>query len=258
MRGVSFSVRRERVAIVGESGSGKTVTALAALRLLPPTARVEADALVFGTHDLRLASDRLMSSVRGAGIALIPQDSQRALDPTMVIGDQISEAYLAHNRASKSEGRERALAMLERLSVQNPSRVYRHYPYELSGGMSQRVVIAMMLICRPQLIIADEPTSALDIATRNQVLAILDNYTATSGAGLLIITHDLRLASKFCDRILVMYSGCVIEECLAKDLHLANHPYTLGLLDSMPRIDQVCSRLPVLQRDPAWLQENQR
>jgi peptide/nickel transport system ATP-binding protein len=170
----------------------------------------------------------------------------------MRVGEQIAESFLVHHRASKAEARERALDMLAQVRIRDPRRVYGLYPHEVSGGMGQRVMIAMMLIPEPDILIADEPTSALDVTVRAQVLAILDDLVTSRGLGLLFISHDLNLVSTFCDRVLVMYAGRIVEECRAGSLAGARHAYTRGLLEAMPRLDAPRERLAVLQRDPAW------
>jgi peptide/nickel transport system ATP-binding protein len=171
----------------------------------------------------------------------------------MRVGEQIAEAYLVHHRASRAEARERAMAMLEAVKIRNPRRVYALYPHEVSGGMGQRVMIAMMLIPEPELLIADEPTSALDVTVRMQVLAILDDLVSSRGLGLMFVSHDLNLVATFCDRVLIMYAGRIVEACRAADLKSARHDYTRGLLESLPRLDARHERLAVLRRDPAWL-----
>jgi peptide/nickel transport system ATP-binding protein len=171
----------------------------------------------------------------------------------MTVGRQIREAYQTHTRASRREAGRRALAMLEAVKIREPERVYRCYPHEVSGGMGQRVMIAMMLIGDPDLLIADEPTSALDVTVQMQVLAILDDLVSARGLGLIFISHDLDLVASFCDRVLIMYGGRVVEECRAQELHAARHPYTRGLLAALPRIDAPPGPLPVLARDPGWL-----
>jgi len=168
------------------------------------------------------------------------------------VGDQVAESFLVHHRASKRVARERTLDMLAQVRIRDPKRVYDLYPHEVSGGMGQRIMIAMMLIPEPALLIADEPTSALDVTVRTQVLAILDDLVSSRGLGLLFISHDLNLVSTFCDRVLVMYAGRIVEQCAASELRQARHPYTRGLLDSLPKLDAPRPRLPVLVRDPAW------
>jgi len=170
----------------------------------------------------------------------------------MTIGQQIIEAYRLHNKARKSEAYAKSLEMLEAVSIRDPERVMRAYPHEMSGGMGQRIMIAMMLIPNPEILIADEPTSALDVSVQRQVLSIIDKLVTDRGMGLIFISHDLNLVADFCDRVLIMYSGRIVEVCDADKLHDAQHPYTRGLLNSLPRLDAPCDKLQVLSRDPAW------
>jgi peptide/nickel transport system ATP-binding protein len=253
VRGISFALGREKVGIVGESGSGKSMTGRAILKLAPKGAEVRADALRFAGEDLLGASERRMRAIRGARIGMILQDPKYALNPVKTVGRQIAEAFTVHRRASGREARERTLAMLDAVKIRDPRRVYDLYPHEVSGGMGQRVMIAMMLIPEPDLLIADEPTSALDVTVRLSVLRILDDLVSEHGLGLLFISHDLNLVATFCDRVLIMYAGRVVESLPAAELPQARHPYTRGLLDSLPRPDAPRARLPVLTRDPAWL-----
>jgi len=253
VRGVRFDVGRERVGIVGESGSGKSMTGRAILRLAPRTARVEAKRLQFAGEDLAAASDRRMRAIRGRRISMILQDPRVALNPVMRVGEQVAEAYATVRKASRAEARERALDMLAQVRIRDPRRVYDLHPHQVSGGMGQRIMIAMMLVPEPELLIADEPTSALDVTVRMQVLAILDDLVNRRGLALVFISHDLNLVATFCDRVLVMYAGRIVEECRAAELARASHPYTRGLLESLPRLDAPRERLAVLQRDPAWL-----
>ncbi len=254
VRGVSFTVGREKVGIVGESGSGKSTVGRAILRLTAPNATVSARRMAFQSVDLAGASENAMLKVRGRRIGMIMQDPRYALDPVMRVGEQIGEA-LDGRGLSGAERRARVLAMLEAVRIRNPQRVYDLYPHEVSGGMGQRIMIAMMLLPEPDLMIADEPTSALDVTVRMQVLAILDELVTNRGLGLIFISHDLNLVASFCDRVLIMYAGRIVEECRAEDLAAAQHPYTRGLLASLPRIDARRERLSVLQRDPAWLND---
>ena len=255
VRGVSFAVGREKVGIVGESGSGKTMTGRAILRLTPRGAEVSARRIAFEGEDLAGASEARMRAIRGRRISMILQDPKFSLNPVMRVGDQVAESFLVHHRASRAEARSRALDMLAQVRIRDPKRVYDLYPHEVSGGMGQRVMIAMMLIPEPALIIADEPTSALDVTVRAQVLAILDDLVTRRGLGLVFISHDLNLVATFCDRVLIMYAGRIVEECAASALHAAKHPYTRGLLASAPSIEAPRERLAVLERDPAWLGE---
>ncbi|MEX2009873.1 MAG: ABC transporter ATP-binding protein [Dongiaceae bacterium] len=250
--GVSLTLGRERLGIVGESGSGKSMTGRAILRLIRAPGRVTADRLDFEGRSLLDASEREMRSIRGARISMVMQDPKYSLNPVMTVGRQIDEAYRVHTDASAAEARARSLEMLRAVRIRDPERVYRAYPHELSGGMGQRIMIAMMLIPDPDLLIADEPTSALDVTVQMQVLAIIDDLVTTRGMGLIFISHDLNLVASFCDRVLIMYAGRVVETCRAAELHLARHPYTRGLLESLPRVDRPGGELPVLRRDPAW------
>ncbi|EWY39766.1 peptide ABC transporter ATP-binding protein [Skermanella stibiiresistens SB22] len=252
VRGVSFTVGREKLGIVGESGSGKSMTGRAILRLVPPPGEVTADRIEFDGTDLRTASERRMRGIRGRGISMVMQDPKFSLNPVMTVGHQIAEAYQVHTKASRSDARRRTLEMLEAVRIRDPERVFGLYPHEVSGGMGQRIMIAMMLIPDPALLIADEPTSALDVTVQMQVLAIMDELCGGRGMGLIFISHDLNLVASFCDRILIMYAGRVVETCRADELRSAKHPYTRGLLDSLPRLDETRAELPVLTRDPAW------
>jgi peptide/nickel transport system ATP-binding protein len=255
VRGVSFNVGREKLGIVGESGSGKSMTGRAVLRLVPSPGEVTARKLDFEGTDLLRAGSREMRRIRGKRISMVMQDPKFSLNPVMTIGRQIAEAYRANSGVPKAQARERSLEMLAAVRIRDPDRVYGAYPHELSGGMGQRAMIAMMLIRDPDLLIADEPTSALDVTVQMQVLAIIDDLVSRRGMGLIFISHDLNLVASFCDRVLIMYAGRIVETCRAADLHNAQHPYTRGLLDSLPRIDRPAGDLPVLRRDPAWSAE---
>ncbi|WP_299954825.1 ABC transporter ATP-binding protein [uncultured Roseobacter sp.] len=252
VRGVSFTLGRERLGIVGESGSGKSMTGRAILRLIRPPGIVEADHINLDGVDLLGKSEKDMRAVRGERISMVMQDPKFSLNPVMTIGDQIIEAYRLHSSASKAEAYTKSLEMLEAVSIRDPERVMRAYPHEMSGGMGQRIMIAMMLIPNPEILIADEPTSALDVSVQRQVLDIMDKLVKERGMGLIFISHDLNLVADFCDRVLIMYAGRIVEVCDADKLHDAQHPYTRGLLNSLPRLDAPRDRLEVLQRDPAW------
>ena len=250
VRDISFTVGKEKVGIVGESGSGKSATGRAILKLTPGNGIVGAKRMQFEEIDLASATEEDMLKVRGKRIGMILQDPKFSLDPVMRVGDQIAEALPPG--LSKAEARERVLEMLEAVRIRNPQRVYNLYPHECSGGMGQRVMIAMMLVPEPKLLIADEPTSALDVTVRMQVLAILDDLVSRRGLGLMFISHDLNLVATFCDRVLIMYAGRIVEECKASELRQATHPYTQGLLASLPRIGERQKKLATLVRDPAW------
>ncbi|PZU89241.1 MAG: peptide ABC transporter ATP-binding protein [Shinella sp.] len=252
VRGVNFTLGRERLGIVGESGSGKSQTGRAIMGLTPKHAHITADRLAFGEADLlgMQASER--RRLRGKKIAMILQDPKYSLNPVMPIGRQIMETLKTHEKVSRSEAKARALAMLEAVQIRDPERVFDLYPHEVSGGMGQRIMIAMMLVCGPELLIADEPTSALDVTVQLEVLAILDKLVVERGMGLVFISHDLRLVSSFCDRVLVMYAGKVVEELAASQLSEAQHPYTRGLLNCLPKIEGDRHPLPVLERQAEW------
>ncbi len=255
VRNVSFSVGRERLGIVGESGSGKSTTGRAIMGLVPPPGRVEADALRLGETDLLKTSERQFRRLRGRRIAMVLQDPKYSLDPVMSVGQQIAETHRTHVRAGQRAARQAALDMLAAVHIRDPERVYNLYPHQVSGGMGQRVMIAMMLIAGPDLLIADEPTSALDVTVQQQVLVILDEMVRSRGMGLILISHNLHLVSAFCDRVLVMYAGQVVETCEASRLGEARHPYTQGLLAALPELGHRRAELPQLRRDPAWLED---
>jgi peptide/nickel transport system ATP-binding protein len=250
VRGVTFNLGRERLGIVGESGSGKSQTGRALLGLTPPPGIASAKRLEFDGIDLRHATPAAWRALRGVRLSMIMQDPKFSLNPVMTIGRQLIEA--ARNATSKAEAKDRAMAMLEAVQIRDPARVMAAYPHELSGGMGQRAMIAMMLITEPDLLIADEPTSALDVTVQIDVLRILDDLVAKRGMGLIFISHDLRLVGSFCDRVLVMYAGRVVEELRASELSQAQHPYTQGLMNCLPRIEGSTRPLPTLQRDQAW------
>ncbi|MEP6564027.1 MAG: ABC transporter ATP-binding protein [Mesorhizobium sp.] len=252
VRGVSFSLGRERLGIVGESGSGKSQTGRAIMGLTPPQARISANKLAFDGIDLLSVSPRQRRAMRGKRIAMILQDPKYSLDPVMSIGRQIVETLRTHEKVGKAEARDRALAMLEAVQIRDPARVFDLHPHEVSGGMGQRAMIAMMLIAGPEMMIADEPTSALDVTVQLDVLGILDRLVSERGMGLIFISHDLRLVSSFCDRVIVMYAGKVVEQLKASELGRAQHPYTRGLLNCMPKIGAARHPLPVLDRKPEW------
>jgi peptide/nickel transport system ATP-binding protein len=250
VRGVSFALGRERLGIVGESGSGKSQTGRAILGLTPPPGVATAKTLEFDGIDLRGASPAKWRSLRGIRMSMIMQDPKFSLNPVMTIGRQLIEA--ARRTSGKAEAKDRAMSMLEAVQIRDPARVFKAYPHELSGGMGQRAMIAMMLITEPDLLIADEPTSALDVTVQIEVLKILDRLVTDRGMGLIFISHDLRLVSSFCDRVLVMYAGRVVEELKASELAQAKHPYTKGLFKCLPKIEGDQRPLPTLQRDAEW------
>lgn len=250
---LGFSMGREKIGIVGESGSGKSVTGRAVLGLLPPYARVTASDITFKGRNLLACSEKQMRQIRGRQISMVMQDPKYSLNPVRTVGNQISEAYTIHHKAGKKLARQKTLDMLKAVRIRNPAQVYGLYPHEVSGGMGQRIMIAMMLIPEPSLLIADEPTSALDVTVQLQVLAILDDLVQERGMGLIFISHDLALVASFCDRVIIMYGGQIMEVVDAVNLHKSNHPYTKGLLGCLPKIDGNQDHLPTLVRDEAWL-----
>ena len=253
VRGVSLRLGREKLGIVGESGSGKSLTARSLLRLLPGNARIQADRLAFDGTDILAASERQMRAIRGRRAGLILQDPKYSLNPVMRVGRQVAEAWRLHKGGSARAAHAAAMDLLAQVLIRDPARVADSYPHELSGGMGQRVMIAMMLAPDPELLIADEPTSALDATVQAEILRLIEDLCSRRGMGLMLISHDLPLVSHFCDRICVMYAGQVVEELEAGALSHATHPYTRGLLECMPSLIHHKDRLPVLQRDPAWL-----
>ena len=253
VRDVSFTLGRERLGIVGESGSGKSTTGRAILGLLPHSARVTADKLSLAGQDLHNLSEPEWRKLRGKRISMVMQDPKYSLNPVKSVGWQIEEPLRLHMRTTSADARKRALAMLEAVQIRDPELVYQLYPHQLSGGMGQRVMIAMMLITEPDLLIADEPTSALDVTVQNEVLRILDKLVQERGMGLIFISHNLTIVSSFCDRALVMYGGKVVEECEARDLAKAKHPYTKALIASVPLLTEPRGQLATVTRDPAWL-----
>jgi peptide/nickel transport system ATP-binding protein len=248
VKGLSFTLGRERLGIVGESGSGKSMTGRSILKLIRSPGEVTARKLRFSGIDILDQSEKQMRAIRGARISMVMQDPKFSLNPVMTVGEQIAEALVTHQKLPRSAVQARIIEMLHAVRINDPERVARLYPHEVSGGMGQRIMIAMMLIPEPELLIADEPTSALDVSVQAQVLDIIDTLVRDKGMGLILISHDLALVSRYCDRILVMNAGQVVEECAAGELANARHPYTRGLLAAMPAIDETRDELPVLDR----------
>ncbi|MCZ7939091.1 ABC transporter ATP-binding protein [Agrobacterium salinitolerans] len=252
VRGVSMKLGTEKLGIVGESGSGKSLTARALMKLLPSNADIRADKLAFDGIDVLSASERQMRQIRGKRAGFILQDPKYSLNPVKTMGAQIAEAWRAHKGGSKRAAMEAAIALLDQVKIRNPRQVAASYAHEVSGGMGQRVMIAMMLAPDPELLIADEPTSALDATVQAEILRLIEELVSERGMGLILISHDLPLVSHFCDRVAVMYSGRVMEELKASELLKAEHPYTKGLLNCIPSLTHPRERLPVLNRDAAW------
>ncbi|MDN7180009.1 ABC transporter ATP-binding protein [Caballeronia sp. SEWSISQ10-4 2] len=257
VRGISLTVARgERLGIVGESGSGKSLTGRALLGLLPSSARWSADAMNIDNHNLLAMRPKERRRLCGTHMSMILQDPKYSLNPVMTVAQQMREAFARQSpKLNANAMRERIVAALDAVHIRDPQRVADAYPHELSGGMGQRVMIAMMVSSGPKLLIADEPTSALDVLVSMQVLSVLDEMIAKHNTGLIFISHDLPLVMSFCDRVLVMVGGRVVETCAARDLAHAQHPYTRGLLAASPPLRNPPDELPVLQRDPAWFSE---
>ncbi|HWR11888.1 MAG TPA: ABC transporter ATP-binding protein [Rectinemataceae bacterium] len=241
VRGISLSIRKgECLAIVGESGCGKSVTAQTIMRLIPsPPAAIEGS-VRFEGREIMTMSERKIKTLRGAEIGMIFQDPMTSLDPTMPIGKQIMEGLLEHNRWMKrSEARRRVVEVLGMVGIPEPERQLKRYAYEFSGGMRQRAVIAMAVVCKPKLLIADEPTTALDVTTQAQILDLIRNLKDELHTAVLLITHDMGVVSNMADRIAVFYAGEVAEEGTAEDIFYSpGHPYTAALLRSRPRLDR--------------------
>ena len=240
VRDLSLSIASgEVLGLVGESGSGKSITSLAVMRLLPPQARVSGDILFAengsGARNLALLDDDAMRQLRGSRIAMIFQEPMTALNPVMRVGDQIVEAVLAHNPVSKSEARKRAVDAMNDVAIPDPARRARDYPFQLSGGMRQRIMIAMAIVNRPQMLIADEPTTALDVTIQAQILELLAELRAKFRLAMLFISHDLAVVSQVADRVAVMYAGGLVELGAKRDIFQSPaHPYTRGLLHAVP------------------------
>ena len=245
---VSFEMGTERLGIVGESGSGKSITARSLLGLIRPPGHVSADRMIFNGIDLTQLDSKGWRSIRGRRIGMILQDPKYSLNPVKRVGDQIAEVAMLHDRVNRRQVRERVLEMLHEVGIEDPLRVAASYPHQLSGGLGQRVMIVAMLINSPDLLIADEPTSALDVMVRGQVLQLMDREIHRRGMGLILISHDLNTVARYCDRVLIMYRGKIVETCQADRLFEAQHPYTRGLLACLPSAGTRGHRLSVLDR----------
>ncbi len=237
--GLSFSLAAgETLGIVGESGSGKSVTALSIMRLLSRNASVSADSITFEGADLQKKSEAEMRKIRGARIAMIFQDPMTSLNPVLTIGEQIMEGVRLHLGLDRDQARKKAIEMLEKVRIPAPEKRLGDYPHQFSGGMRQRVMIAMALSCKPKLLIADEPTTALDVTIQAQILELMNDMQHETGAAIILITHDLGIVAEVCKNVLVMYGGNLVEYGTANDIFTApKMPYTQGLLASLPRLD---------------------
>jgi oligopeptide transport system ATP-binding protein len=252
--GISFAIKpREKVAIVGESGCGKSVTALSIMRLVPqPPGEYAGGSILFDGKDLLDMPESGLRKIRGGQIGMIFQDPLTCLNPTMTVGNQIAEGLRLHLKVSKDQAQKRAISLLEEVGIPEAARRIGSYPHQFSGGMRQRVMIAMALACNPKLLIADEPTTALDVTVQAQILELINAVCNEFGTALILITHDLGVVAEMTDRVVVMYAGKVVEEAPTEEI-FANprHPYTLGLLASVPRLDEVrTSELKTIEGAP--------
>ena len=251
--GVSLSLNAgETLAVVGESGSGKSVTALSILGLLGDSGRVSHGSIEFGGEDLTKVSDQRLREIRGNQIAFIFQEPMSSLNPVLTIGTQVAEPIWLHHKKSWSEAFEQAGELLQRVAIPDAVKRLEDYPHQFSGGMRQRVMIAMALACQPKLIIADEPTTALDVTVQAQILSLLKNLTKEANSSLILITHDLGVVARYADNVAVMYGGRVVETASARELYKnPQHPYTEGLMASIPKLDgDPGSRLYTIEGQP--------
>lgn len=257
VNGVNISIRKgEMLGLVGETGAGKTSIARSILRILPdPPAKIKGGEIIFNGEDLLKINEKKMRTIRGNQISMIFQDPMTALNPIMTVGDQITEAIMLHNKVSRAEAVVMSQSMLERVGI--PGDRYRNYPLEFSGGMKQRVVIAMALACQPELLLADEPTTALDVTIQAQVLEMIRELKTELGTSVILITHDLGIIAEMCDRVAVIYAGEIVESGTAEDIFDHRmHPYTEGLFGSIPTLNTTAKRLsPIrgMMPDPADL-----
>ncbi len=246
--GIDLSVAKgEVLGLVGESGCGKSVTALSTIGLVPPPGRIESGEVLFEGRDLLGLSAAEMADLRGESISMIFQDPTSSLNPVVQVGPQISEVYEIHREIKRKVGLERAIDMLERVGIPDPARRAKAYPHEMSGGMAQRVMIAMALACEPQLLIADEPTTALDVTIQAQILDLMRHLQRETGTATILITHDLGVVAEMADRVAVMYAGEIVEETDVRTLFLEpKHPYTQALIGSIPVLGEVRDELDVI------------
>ncbi|RLQ94309.1 ABC transporter ATP-binding protein [Falsibacillus albus] len=240
VRGVTFDLYKgETLAIVGESGCGKSVTSQSIMRLIPdPPGKITNGSILFNNQDLTRITEKEMRSIRGSDISMIFQDPMTALNPTLTVGDQIMEGILQHEKISRSDAKKKALEMLDLVGIPSPQIRLKQYPHQFSGGMRQRIVIAMALVCEPEILIADEPTTALDVTIQAQILDLFKDIQHKTGVSIILITHDLGVVAQVADRIAVMYAGKIVEAGTRREIfYRPQHPYTKGLLNSVPRLD---------------------
>ncbi|UYT84944.1 ABC transporter ATP-binding protein [Priestia megaterium] len=253
VRGVSFDLHKgETLAIVGESGCGKSVTSQSIMRLIPtPPGRITSGSILFKGQDLTKLPEKKMRDIRGADISMIFQDPMTALNPTLRVGEQILENIMQHENISKEKAKEKAFEMLELVGIPNPKERLKQYPHEFSGGMRQRIVIAMALVCNPEVLIADEPTTALDVTIQAQILELFKDIQQKTDVSIVLITHDLGVVAQVADRVAVMYAGKIVEIGTRRDIfYTPQHPYTKGLLRSVPRLDLYESELVPIAGSP--------
>ncbi|WP_087973618.1 ABC transporter ATP-binding protein [Oceanobacillus rekensis] len=253
VRGVDFHLNEgETLAIVGESGCGKSVTSNAIMRLIPnPPGKITNGSILFKGQDLAKFSEKKMRSIRGVDISMIFQDPMTALNPTLTIGTQLMEGLREHQNVSGDRAKEKAIEMMDLVGISNPPERLKQYPHQFSGGMRQRIVIAIALICEPDLLIADEPTTALDVTIQAQILELFEKIQVKTGISIILITHDLGVVAKIADRIAVMYAGKIIETGTKREIfYKPQHPYTKGLLNSVPRLDLKEARLTPIDGTP--------
>ena len=253
VRGVSFHLDKgEALGIVGESGCGKSVTMMSIMRLLADNAMIDSDAIIFNGQDISDPTEKEMQEIRGNEMAMIFQDPMTSLNPLFTVGDQLTEHLIKHKKISKKEANELAIKMLDMVGIPSPESRLKQFPHEFSGGMRQRVMIAMSLICEPKLIIADEPTTALDVTIQAQILDLMKDLKDKINTSIILITHDLGVVADLCTRINVMYGGIVVEEGSDKDIfYNGKHPYTWGLLNSVPNpMSEVKEKLTPIEGQP--------
>ena len=250
--GISLTVNAgETLALVGESGCGKSITSLALMGLLPASAQIVSGEMQFRRHDLRKLSPREYADLRGSELAMIFQEPMTSLNPAFTLGDQLSEAVMRHQKLSRAEAMKVALQILEKVQIPAAEMRLKAYPHQLSGGMRQRVMIAMALLCRPKLLIADEPTTALDVTVQAQIMTLLNELKREFNTAIIMITHDLGVVAGICDKVLVMYAGRTMEYGMARDVfYHPSHPYSIGLLNAVPRLDAEGESLLTIPGNP--------
>ena len=252
VNGVSFTLDRGKVlGIVGESGSGKSVTAYSVMQILEKTGKIVSGSIKFDGQELVGAGEKVMKTIRGNRISIIFQDPMTSLNPTYTIGHQLMEAILLHTNRNKKQAWDRAVEMLRLVNVNEPEKRMKQYPYEFSGGMRQRVMIAMALACEPDILIADEPTTALDVTIQAQILELMQSLQKELGMAIIMITHDLGVVAQMCDEVIVMYAGSICEQGTADEIfYNPKHEYTKGLMRSIPTVDSDGSRLHPISGTP--------